>query len=304
MEIHLEAERALASFVKAPAALLFPTGYAANLGALQALVGPGDLVLSDELNHASLIDGCRLSRAEVRVYRHADAEHVDALLRAHRSRFRGALVVTDAVFSMDGDFAPLADFRSICDRWEAGLFVDEAHALGVFGPGGRGACAEAGIAPDVLVGTLGKAFGLAGAFVAGSKDLVRLLENRARSYVFSTAALPAMAGAVPTAVALVERAEEARSLLFGHAGRLRAALTAAGLDVRPGHSPIVPVIIGDPRAAMEASQKLFEADVFVPGIRPPTVPPGTARLRVVPMAAHSTEHIERAIAAFEMLARC
>jgi 8-amino-7-oxononanoate synthase len=313
MEPHLEAEHALARFFSVPsadgrfpgklAALLFPTGYAANVGALQALVGPGDLVLSDERNHASLIDGCRLSRAEVRVYRHADPEHLDALLRAHRAGARAALVVTDGLFSMDGDRAPVVALREVCDRWDAGLLVDEAHALGVLGPRGRGVCAEAGVWPDALVGTLGKAFGLAGAFVAGSTELVRLLENRARSYVFSTAALPALAGAVPTALALADRAEAERSRVRAYAARLRAQLAALGYSVLPGDSPIVPVIVGAPEAAMRASARLLELGVFVQGIRPPAVPPGTARLRVVPTASHGPDHIEHALAAFERLAR-
>jgi 8-amino-7-oxononanoate synthase len=302
MEPHLHAERALAEHVGLPAALLFSTGYAANLGAIQALVGPGDLVLSDQLDHASLIDGCRLSRARVLVYRHRDVDHAAELLAAHRAEARAALVVTDSLFSMEGDVAPLAALRALCDRWDAGLLVDEAHAIGTIGPRGRGACAAAGIQPDVLVGTLGKALGLAGAFAAGSPDAVRLLENRARSYVFSTAPSPALAAAVPAAVRLADAADDARARLGENARFLRERLTAAGLEVRAGSSAILPVLVGGSGAAMRASARLFERGVFVQGIRPPTVPPGTARLRVVPTAAHSRAQLERAAAAFAAVA--
>ena len=302
MTPHREAERALADLVGHPAALLFSSGYAANVGALSALVGPGDLVLSDALNHASLIDGCRLSRARVLVYRHCDPEHLDQLLAAHRHEARGALVVTDSIFSMDGDTAPLRALRAVADRWDAGLYVDDAHAIGVLGPSGAGLCAAEGVRPDALLGTLGKALGLAGAFVAGSHELVRLLENRARSFVFSTAIPPALAAAVPTAVALARSAEDRRARLHRHIGRIRPALADFGLRVAPGQTPIIPVLLGDPDSAMRASALLFERGVFVHGIRPPTVPDGTSRLRVVPTGAHTDEHIERALDAFAALA--
>jgi 8-amino-7-oxononanoate synthase len=298
MTPHRVAEAALARFVDAPAALLFSTGYAANVGAIQALVGPGDIVLSDALNHASLIDGCRLSRADVRVFRHRDVAHAEALLREHRGSARVALLVTDALFSMEGDLAPLRELRALCDRWDVGLLVDEAHSLGTRGPSGRGACVEIGIRPDVLIGTLGKALALSGAFAAGDPAIVALIENRARSFVFSTAPPPAIAAVVPTALRIVEESDVKRATLRAHADALRAGLSRLGLDVPPGDSPIVPVLAGAADRAIRWSNALFEGGVFVQAIRPPTVPEGTSRLRVVPTASHLPEHLDRALAAF------
>lgn len=299
---HTRAERALATLVGLPAALLFSSGYAANTGALSALLGRGDVVFSDRLNHASLIDGIRLSRATVHVFDHADADHLEHLLRAHRREGRRAWVVTDTVFSMDGDLAPLRRLRALCDAYDAGLYVDEAHAIGVLGEG-RGLAAQLGVRPDALVGTLGKSAGLAGAFVASAPELRAYLENRARSYIFSTALPPFLAAVVETAVRTVEQAHDARERLRMHATRIRAALHAQGWAVPiEGVAPIIPVTVGDPARAMELSAKLLDRGIFVQGIRPPTVPPGTSRLRLVPTAAHTHEHVDRLIAAFAELA--
>ena len=297
---HESAERHLAALVRRPTALLFPTGYAANLGAVQALVGPDDLVLSDARNHASLIDGCRLSRARTLVYPHGDVERLRELLRTPRAG--AALVVTESLFSMDGDLAPLQEIRQACDEAGAGLLVDEAHALGTMGPEGRGACVAAGVVPDLLVGTLGKALGLGGAFVAGEPETVRLVENRARTFVFSTAQPPALAAAVPVAVELAVAAEARRARLHSHASRLRRDLLSLRFRVPAGDSAIVPVLLGTPEAALGASQLLLDAGVLVQAIRPPTVPPGTSRLRVVPSAAHEPADVDRVVAAFERLA--
>lgn len=298
MAPHRLAERAAAEHVGAAAALIFSSGYAANVGTVQALVGPRDLVLSDALNHASLIDGCRLSRATVKVFRHGDAAHAAALMAEHRGSYARALVVTDAIFSMDGDHAPLPGLREVCDRWDAGLLVDEAHAIGVTGPHGAGLCAELGVRPDVWIGTLGKALGLAGAFVAGSDAIVSLVYNRARSFVFSTAISPAIAAAVPLALAIAREAEDRRARLREHARRLRQGLSDLGLTIGAGSSAIVPVQLGQPATAARFSARLLEEGVLVQAIRPPTVPPGTSRLRVVPTARHETEHIDRALSAF------
>ncbi len=298
MEAHLEAEAALAAFVRAEAALLFSTGYAANVGALQALAGPSTVVLSDALNHASLIDGARLARAQVRVYRHLDLDHLEALLRESRAGADRAIIVTDALFSMDGDLAPLRDLRALADTHDAWLFVDEAHALGVLGPEGRGLSAREGIVPDVLVGTLGKSFGAAGAFVAGSARLRDLLLHRARSYVFSTAPLPLVARAAKAAAQLVLEADELRARVLTHAGRLRTELRARGFEVPESEGPIVPVIVGDPAATMNLSAFLYEAGFLAQGIRPPTVPVGTSRIRLVPIATHADAEIDALIAAF------
>ncbi len=294
---HAEAEAALADWVALPAALLFSSGYAANVGALSTLLERGDVAFSDRLNHASIIDGLRLGRAEVHVFEHGDLAHLQAQLRAHRSSGRRALIATDALFSMDGDLADLRGLRALADAHDAILYVDEAHALGVVGVG-RGACHAAGVRPDVLVGTLGKAVGVGGAFVAGSRLLRDLLENRARAYVFSTATPPALAAAVTEAVAVVRAADEARARVRRHATLLRERLRATGWTVLPGETPIVPVIVGDAGRTMEHSRALLERGYFVQGIRPPTVPPGTSRLRVVPTAAHSEADVDGLLTAF------
>lgn len=303
MESHRSLETRAAALVEAEAALFFSTGYAANLGTIQALAGPEDLVLSDALNHASLIDGCRLSRARVEVFRHRDVDHAAHILREHRAHARSALIVTDALFSMDGDRAPLRELRALADEHAAGLVVDEAHALGVLGPHGRGACAEAGVRADALVGTLGKALGVSGAFVAGARALIRLVENRARSYVFSTAPSPAIAAAASAAIDAAFAADDRRARLVSHARRLRDGLRALGFETPAGDSPIIPLHVGEPRETMELSARLLQAGVFIHGIRPPTVPPGTSRLRITPMATHTDEHIDRALAAFAALRR-
>lgn len=297
-ELHHEAERRLARFVGRPRALLFSSGYAANVGSLQALMGPRDVIFSDALNHASLIDGCRLSRATVHVYRHADPEHLQALLSAHRSHHENALVVSESLFSMDADEAPLPALRELADGHDAGLLLDEAHALGVLGPGGRGLAAAAGITPDLLVGTLGKAFGCSGAFVAASAPTAQLIENRARSYVFSTAPPPALAAATLAATDLVAQADDRRARVLAHAARLRDELSRLELRVLPGRAPIIPVIVGDARRTTELSARLLEQGVFVHGIRPPTVAPGTSRLRVTPIATHTDAQLDRALDAF------
>lgn len=297
-QMHREAEHALAQWLGRPATLLFSSGYAANVGALQTFLGRGDVVFSDSLNHASLIDGCRLSRAAIHPFRHRDTEHLAELLQSHRPAHRRALICSDALFSMDGDEARLHPLRALADEHDALLFVDEAHALGVLGPEGRGLCAEAGLEPDILVGTLGKALGLAGAFVASSPAAIRLLENRARSFVFSTATPPFLARTLLTAIELCRTADEARATLLANARTLRGDLAELGFCVPPGRSPIVPVVIGDDAATMALSERLLDAGVFVHGIRPPTVPPGTSRLRLTLMATHTDADLRRVRDAF------
>ena len=297
MSPHRAAEEALARFVGRPAALLFSTGYAANLGTLPALYGTDDVLFSDALNHASLIDGSRLSRARVHVFPHRDTEALARLLASKRSDGRRAAILTESLFSMDGDESNLRDLRALADAYDADLYVDEAHALGVFGPHGAGLCAETGVVPDVLVGTLGKAFGLSGAFIAASELVARLLENRARSYVFSSAPPPALAAATVTATQLVHDADDRRATLLAHATRLRLGLRALGFDVPEGRSAILPVPTGDPTTTVALARELLARDVFVQAIRPPTVPVGGSRLRVVPMATHTNAHITHALAA-------
>ena len=303
MHAHEVAERELAAFVGLPAAALFANGYAANVGSIQALVGRRDVVFSDALNHASLIDGCRLSRASLHVYRHRDVEHLRSLLASHRGQGERALIVTDSLFSMDGVEAPLPALAMLAGEYHAGLLVDEAHALGVFGEKGRGLCAARGVLPDVLIGTLGKSFGAAGAFVAATEEIVTWIRNRARSYVYSTAPPPSTARAALAALALVREATEQRASLLRNAARLRSELTRLGYEMPPGQSQILPVMIGDNDRTMQLSSDLLEKGVFVHGIRPPTVAPGSARLRLTPMATHSANHIESVIDAFAILSR-
>ena len=299
---HLGAERALAELVDMPASLLFSSGYAANVGALSALLDRGDVAFSDRLNHASLIDGLRLSRASVHVYEHADVEDLERRLRDHRADGRRAWVVSDTVFSMDGDLAPLQRLRELCDRYDTGLFLDEAHALGVLGSG-RGLAYHLGVRADALVGTLGKSAGVAGAFVAGSGEVRALLENRARSYVFSTAVPPFLAAILEDAVSIVRGAGEARARIAEHATMIRGALVRQGWNApRGGVTPIIPILVGDPGRAMELSARLLERGFFVQGIRPPTVPPGTSRLRLVPTAAHTGEQVAALLGALAELA--
>jgi 8-amino-7-oxononanoate synthase len=298
LSAHRLLERSLAEHVGHPAGTLFSTGYSANVGTLQALAGRGDLIFSDALNHASLIDGARLSRARINVYRHADAEDLATKLAAHRHEGRTALIVSESLFSMDGDQAPLSALAALAQRYDCGLVVDEAHALGVLGPEGRGLAFGAGIRPDVTIGTLGKAFGAQGAFAAASETVSELIRNRARSYIFSTAPSPAVSAAALAALKLVREADQPRQTLRRHWNALRHGLTELGYRVLPGDSAIIPILTGDAEPTMALSEALFERGVFVHGIRPPTVPKGECRLRLVPMATHTDADIAEALTAF------
>lgn len=296
---HRRAEAALSGWVGCQAALLYPSGYAANLGVIAALAGPGDLVVSDRLNHASIIDACRLSGAKIVVVEHCTLSAVEAALSAAQA-FRRRWVVTETYFSMDGDSPDLRGLRLACDRYDAALVVDEAHALGVFGPEGAGLCAEARIHPDVLVGTLGKAVGLQGAFVAGSDSLRAWLWNRSRSFVFSTGLSPALAAAVAGRVARVAADDAGRARLDAVARELRALVGAASRSPlsTTARGPVIPWILGTAEAALAASDRLREAGVIVHPIRPPTVPAGTARLRVTATACLCDEDLRRVARAF------
>jgi 8-amino-7-oxononanoate synthase len=295
---HRELEAALAAFVGTPAALLFPTGYQTNIGVLSALASRDDLIVSDAANHASLIDGCRLSRAEIAVYPHRDASAARSILAAAGRRHRRRLLVTESLFSMDGDTAPLADLARAAHEHDAALIVDEAHALGVAGPGGAGLCRAAGVTPDVLVGTLGKALGSLGGFAAGSTDLRSVLLNRARTFIFTTSSPAPVVAAAAAALGIITTEEGAarRQALQARISQLRSAL---GLSEEA--SPIVPVILGSDRAALDASSRLRAAGLFVQAIRPPTVPEGTARLRVTLSAAHTAADVEALAAALHQL---
>lgn len=292
-------ERALARWEGTEAALVSASGFAANLAVIGTLAAREDSVFSDELNHASLIDGCRLSRADVHVYRHRDGDHLSALLQQHGPRARRRFIVTDSVFSMDGDLAPLARLHELAEIHDATLIVDEAHATGVLGEQGRGLTEMLGVggARLVKVGTLSKALGAQGGFVCGSKTLVDWLLNRARPYVFSTALAPPSAAAARRALAIVTGEPERRQRLRTLADQLRAGLRASGFAETHSESPIIPIIVGEPQEAMELSARLQEAGLLVPAIRPPSVPEGTARLRVSLTAGHTPEDVQRLIEA-------
>ena len=294
---HRELERALAEWVGADEALVFTSGYAANVGTISALAGEGDLIVSDALNHASIIDGCRLSKAKTVVVPHLDAEAVRDVLRGSTAARRW--VIVESYFSMDGDRPDLSALRAICDEYDAALVVDESHAMGVFGPAGRGVAAEAGVKPDVLVGTLGKALGAQGAFVTGSRELCAWLWNRARSFVFSTGMSPIVAAMARGAVELAQGDDEARELLARRSADLRAMLGEAGLSVASSSlGPIIPVRVGEEARALALSRALAGLGVDVQAIRPPTVPPGTARLRVTASSLLTGSDVERAGEAF------
>jgi len=295
-EAHRRLEARLAEFEGTEAALVFNGGYPANLGLVQALVGRGDLVVSDALNHASLVDGCRLSRAEVVVVPHADVEAVAIALS--RDGFRRKLMVTDAVFSMDGDSAPLAALAEVCRRAGAGLLVDEAHATGVLGTRGSGLSEATGVQPDVRMGTLGKALGGFGAYAATTRATADLLLNRARSVVFSTTLPPALCEAMVVAVDLLEHDPELRPRLWRNTRRFVDGLRTLGFAAA-ARSAIVPVVLGTPERAVRASAFLRERGLLVKPIRPPTVPEGTSRLRFALSAAHTESHVDRALQALE-----
>ncbi len=298
MRLHHEIEERLAGFKGTMAALLFNSGYQANVGTIAALLGRGDAVFSDELNHASIIDGCRLSRAEVMVYPHCDLDALERLLGASRARRR--LIVTDTVFSMDGDTAPLRGICDLADRYGAMVMVDEAHATGVLGPTGAGLVEAEGLRGriDVQMGTLGKALGSFGAYVAASRPVIDLLINKARSFVYSTALPPPVVAAAGAALTLVRQEPERRQRLVENGVWLVERLRKLGLSPGGSCGHIVPVFFGDAQTTMQAAQRLLREGVFVQGIRPPTVPPGTSRLRVTVTAAHTRTDLAYAAEAF------
>jgi glycine C-acetyltransferase/8-amino-7-oxononanoate synthase len=294
MEPHRQLEERLAAIKGYEAALLFGSGYLANHGAIAALAGRGEVVFSDELNHASIVDGCRLSRAETFVYRHGDLEHLAWAL--YHVRGRPALIVTDGVFSMDGDVAPLAELLELARRHGARLMVDEAHATGAIGPGGSGTVAAAGLSGevDVVVGTLGKALGSYGAYVCASAETVDFLVNTARPFIFSTAPPPPAAGAALAALDVLEAEPQLGDPRQAYAAPQRAGLAAEGLDAGGSRTQIVPIAVGEAETAMELCERVLARGVFAQGIRPPTVPEGSSRLRLTVMATHGREELARA----------
>lgn len=290
-ERHVALENAVADWMQCTGVRLFNTGYAANVGVITTLARAGDVVFSDELDHASIIDGCKLAKAECVVYPHGNIPALERLLEQHRGNRR--LVISESLFSMDGDLADVVALRDLCKRQRAALILDEAHACGAVGPEGRGLAASVGVVPDVVIGTFGKALGTFGAFAATSRAIADLLWNRARPFVFSTGLPPSVSASTIAALEIVRSSdgEERRQALAAHARRFRELVPRAGGSAE---SAIAPVRIDDDRRVMQMTERLLADEVFVQGIRPPTVPVGTARLRVSLSARHEREHVEKA----------
>ena len=303
MDVHRGLEARLAAFTGSESALLFGSGYLANTGTIAALAGRGEVVFSDELNHASIVDGCRLSRAETFVYRHADLDHLEWGLR--EAGGRGALIVTDGVFSMDGDLAPLTGLLELARRHDCRLMVDDAHALGALGPGGRGSVAAAGLAGevDIVIGTLGKALGSYGAFACASAETTDFLVNSARPFIFSTAPPPPAIGAAAAALEILEAEPERVERLQSNAATLREALAAEGLPAPSSTTQIVPLQVGEAEPTMRLCELALERGVFAQGIRPPTVPAGSSRLRLTVMATQEPAELRAAAGSVGAAAR-
>lgn len=306
MELHAALEERLARFKGTEAALVFNSGYAANSGIIPALAGRGDVVFSDRLNHASIVDGCLLSRARFVRYPHNDMNALERLLAEHRGAGR-MLIVTDGVFSMDGDLAPLPALAALKRQYGALLMVDDAHGTGVLGESGRGTAEQFGVTADIdlQMGTLGKALGGFGAYVAASAEVVELLVNRARSFIFSTSLPPAILAAARAALDLVDSPEgdALRRRLARSAALFRDALQGAGFDTMGSETQIVPALVGEAEPVMAFTRRLLEEGYYVQGIRPPTVPAGTCRLRCTLMATHDESDLERAVAAMTRIGK-
>ncbi len=305
MTLHRQLERRLAAFKGAEDAITFQSGFNANLGTIPALVGRGDVIFSDELNHASIIDGCRLSRAQIIRYNHIDVDDLRAKLAEHRHQYRRALVVTDGVFSMDGDIAPLDKIYEVVKEYDAILMVDDAHGEGVLGRGGRGIVDHFGLhgKVDIEVGTLSKAFGVVGGVVAGNATIVEWLRQRGRPFLFSSAmTVPDVAAAIE-AVNILEESTELVDRLWANARYFKEGMKALGFDTGQSVTPITPIMLGEAKLAQEFSRRLFDAGVFAMAIGYPTVPRGKARIRVMISAMHTRDDLDFALDAFAQVGR-
>ncbi len=305
MDLHVKLDERLAEFKGVDAAITFQSGFTANLGTIPALVGKGDAIFSDELNHASIIDGCRLSRAKIIRYAHCDAADLEKQLKEQRANYRRALVVTDGVFSMDGDVAPLDEIYNVTRNYEAILMVDDAHGEGVLGRGGRGIVDHFNLhgKVDVEVGTLSKAFGVVGGVVAGDAKVVEWLHQRGRPFLFSSAMTVPDVAACLEAVDMLEQSTELVDKLWENTRYFKEEMKNLGFDTGESVTPITPVMLGEARLAQEFSQALYEAGVFGMAIGYPTVPRGKARIRVMISAAHSREDLDRGLEAFARAGR-
>jgi 8-amino-7-oxononanoate synthase len=307
--VQRDLERQLAVFTGRERALVFPAGFMANCGIVPALAGRGDAIFADRLNHASLIDGILLSRAKAHRYPHLELAALERLLTVSEAPTK--LIISDAVFSMDGDVAPLRELMALAERFDAWLLIDDAHGFGVLGPQGRGALAESGLPEAALeswrliqVGTLSKAAGLAGAFVAGADDVIEWLMQKTRTYIFTTGSPPALAHASLASIGLIEESDERRAHLAALIERLTARLAQKRWKLLPSRTPIQPLVIGDKAAALALAAALMDEGLWVPAIRPPTVPPASARLRISISATHTPEDIDRLADAINRLEGC
>ena len=297
---HAELEAELARFKGMEASLLFGSGYLANLSLIPILSKAGDLILADRLCHASLIDGCRLSEADLRIFRHRDLVQLEALL-ARRPASRNTLIVTDGIFSMDGDAAPLPDMLDLAERYDANLLVDDAHGTGVMGARGRGTLEHFGVEKrlPLHMGTLGKALGTSGAYVTGLSTFIEYVVNAARAFIYTTAPPPATAAASLAALRVIQSDGNRRTRLWANRDYFHRGLTELGFQTTNTISPIIPVLIGDPDKAMDMARLLLELDVFAPAIRPPTVPKGSSRIRTTVSSEHTREQLDRVLAVFQ-----
>jgi len=305
MSLHIELERRLAEFKGAEGALSLQAGLIANLSTIAPLVDEGDVIYTDQLNHASIIDGCRLSKAERLIYAHCDPEDLAAKLEETRSKKRRALIITDGVFSMDGDIAPLPELADLAERYDAMLMVDDAHGEGVLGRGGRGIVDHFGLhgRVDVEIGTMSKAFGVVGGYVAGRKEITEYLRQKARPFLFSSAVTPADVAACIKAVEILERSTETVDRLWDNTRYFKERMKGLGFDTGKSQTPITPVMLGEAKLAQDFSRRLFEEGVFAMALAFPTVPKGTARIRVMISAAHSRDDLDSALATFEKIGK-
>ena len=305
MELHLELERKLAEFKGAEAAISFQSGFVSNLATIPALVGPEDVIFSDRLNHASIIDGCRLSKAKIVVYEHLDVDDLRKKIKEEGPKYRRKLIVTDGVFSMDGDIAPLPELVEVAEEHDAILMVDDAHGEGVLGRGGRGIVDHFGLhgRVDIEVGTLSKAFGVVGGYVAGKKEIVEYLRQKARPFLFSSAVTPADVAACIKAVDILAESTELVDRLWENTRYFKGKMKELGFDIGQSQTPITPVMLGDAHLAQKFSARLFEEGVFAQAIGYPTVPRGQARIRVMLSAAHTKEDLDFALEKFEKVGK-
>ncbi|HQL37435.1 MAG TPA: glycine C-acetyltransferase [Bacillota bacterium] len=305
MSIHEELEEKLAKFKHVEAVLVFQSGFTANAGAIPGIVDKGDVIISDELNHASIIDGCRLSRADVVRYKHSDMEDLERVINEVKDNYNIKLIITDGVFSMDGDIAKLPEIVELAEKYGCLTYVDDAHSSGVLGKSGQGSAHHFGLSDrvDVQIGTLSKAIGVVGGYVAGRRNLIEWLNHRGRPFLFSTAAPPAVAAACIEAVNILSESTELTDRMWDNANHFKKKLNELGFNTGKSETPITPVITGDDKKAVELSKRLFEEGVFAQAIVYPTVPKGGARVRTIVTAAHTKDDLDEAAAAFAKVGR-